>query len=296
MSTTTFPISLEVCEPYATRPGHRDVRLGVVALAEVLPDATTRLLAELALEEVEELRAAHLVATSRTEDRADEPADCDDVVPRPRSDRETCLAVLRVDARDVRVDDPDCLRPLRTLRTEECELLCEPGLGLRARPEQATRERKPEGVDPRRVDCRDASRAAEELHDQLPVGCRRPPRAEGDVLGRLPFDVGNSPPVARDRDACAGPFELDRTLAGGDAEGLPFEEAAQIGGLDVVAQSRETLVERDLVGRIPGECDAARLPGREHVPCLGGVIHRRRRAERCGGDRGARSGRNEESS
>jgi hypothetical protein len=55
-------------------------------------------------------------------------------------------------------------------------------------------------------------------------------------------------------------------------------------------------VERDLVGRIPGEFDAARLPGREHVPRLSGVVHRRRRAERCGGDRGARSGRNEESS
>ena len=93
-STTTFPISLELCEPYANRPGHGDVRLGVVPLAQVLPDAPTRLLPELALEQVEELRAAHLVASSGAEDRADQPADRDDVVPRPRSDREPCLAVL----------------------------------------------------------------------------------------------------------------------------------------------------------------------------------------------------------
>ena len=84
-----------------------DPRLRVVPLPQVLPDAPPLLLPEPTLERVQELRATHLVSAARAEDRADQRADRDDVVPRPAAQREPGGPVLRVDPRDVRVDDPD---------------------------------------------------------------------------------------------------------------------------------------------------------------------------------------------
>ena len=155
-------------------------------------------------------RAAHLVASSGTEDGAHQPADRDDVVARPRSDREPCTLVLGVDPGDVGVDDPDRLAALRTLRPQQRELRAEPRLRRRARPELPPGQREAEGVDARRVERRDAARAAQQLHDQLAVGRGRPARAEGDVLGGRPLDVRHAPPVAGDRDARARPLDLDR--------------------------------------------------------------------------------------
>lgn len=92
--------------------GQGDVRLGVVSLPEVLPGAPARLLPELPLEQVEELGATHFVAPAGPEDGAHQASHRDDVVPRPGRDRKTGLPVLRVDAGDVRVDDPDRKPPL----------------------------------------------------------------------------------------------------------------------------------------------------------------------------------------
>ncbi len=142
-------------------PWHGDVGLGIVPLAEVLPDTPAGLLPELALEEVEELGAAHLVAPSGSEDGAHQPADRDDVVARPRCDREPGSLVLGVDAGDVGVDDPDRLAALRPLRPQQRELLAESRLRRRARPELPPGQCEAEGVHARRVERGDAARAAQ---------------------------------------------------------------------------------------------------------------------------------------
>ena len=83
---------------------------------------------------------------------------------------------------------------------------------------------------------------------------------------------------------------------GAEPERLALEEPAQIGVLHVVAQPGETLVERDLVGRVLREDDAARLARREDVPCLRRVVGGRLRGDGAGCHRGARDGCGDESS
>src|SRR4029079_16228617 len=113
---------------------------------------------------------------------------------------------------------------------------------------------------------------AHQLSDQWVTARRGPAGAEGDVLGGRPLDVRHAPPVAGDRDARARTLDLRRRFPRREPERLSLEEPAQIGVLHVVAQARETLVERDLVGRVLREDDAARLARREDVPCLRRVV------------------------
>ncbi len=209
-------------------PRDGDACLGVVALTEVLPDPPTVLGPELPLQERQELRAPHLLTAARAEDRPDQPADRNDVVACPTPERQAGLAVLRVDPGDVGVDDPDGLAPSLPLGAEEAVLAGKERLGLRAGAEGPTREREPERVDAGRVERRDATGAAEQLHDQLPVGGGRPACAEGDVRGGPPPDVRHAPPVPRDRHPRAGPLRSHGSL-GAEAERRALEEPPQIG-------------------------------------------------------------------
>ena len=124
------------CEP-SSLPGDRDACLWIASLAEVFPDASPVLGAELSLERVEEPGAPHLVAAARAEHRPDQAADGDDVRPRPAGQRETGFAVLRVDPGDVRVDDPDRASPRLPSRPEQVELSREGRLRPGTRPERA---------------------------------------------------------------------------------------------------------------------------------------------------------------
>ena len=192
-----------------------------------------------------------------------------------RGERKTGLPVLRVDARDVRVDHANRDLALRTLGAEKIELPSEERLGLRARPERTTGEREAEGIDTGRVERGDAAGAAQELHDQLPVGGCRPAGAERDILRRSPLDVRHAPAVARDRETLARAFSAHSTL-GAEPEGRSLEVAPKGGVRDAVANRCQALVEGHLVGRVPREGYASGLSGRENVPRLGGVVPRRR--------------------
>ena len=143
------------------------------------------------------------------------------------------------------------------------------GLGRK----RLTRERERECIDPRRVERRDAPRAAEELHDELPVGSGRPPRAEGDVLCGAALHVRDAPSIARDGHAGARPLGANRLLRP-EAERLALEVAPEVGVRHPVASQGQPLVERDLVGRVLRERDPARLPRWKHVPGLRCVVLR----------------------
>jgi len=260
-----------------------DARLRVVALAQVLEHLATVLGAELLLEQREELRAAHLLPAAGAEDGAHQPADRDDVVPRPARDRQVRPPVLRVDPGHIGVDQADRGQTLRALGPEQVELLREPRLDGLARAERPAGQRERERVHAGRVERGQPARAAQELHDQLAIGRGRPASAESDVRRGPSLDVRDAPAVARDRHARARPLGANGALRP-QAERLALEVAPQVGVRDPVATCREALVERDLVGRALRQRNASRLPGRKDVPGLRGVVLRSRAGCGCGRD------------
>ena len=112
------------------------------------------------------------------------------------------------------------------------------------------------------------------------------PAPNATSSARAALDVRDAPPIARDGHAGARALGADRLLRP-ETERLALEVAPEVGVRDPVAPQRQPLVERDLVGRVLRERDAARLPGWKHVPGLRGVVLRA-----CGeGDRGRHGGR-----
>ena len=164
-------------------------------------------------------------------------------------------------------------RPLRTLRAEERELLRRAGppsaaLGRNGRPESASPKALTPGASSAAM--RPGPRRSSMISWRSAAVAQPAPKATSSAV--VPLTCGTPHRSRVIVTPCAGRSSCDRTLPGREAERLPLEEPAQIGGLDVVAQARETLVERDLVGRVLREGDAARLARREHVPRLRGVV------------------------
>ena len=124
-------------------------------------------------------------------------ADAIDVVGREPLCRDPLRPVVAVHAGRVRVDDRQDLAADDALRPERVDLVREERLGLRARHEGLPGERECERIEAGHVERGDARRAADELEQEAPVGCRHPAGAEGDVRLRLARHV-------RDAEACRG--------------------------------------------------------------------------------------------
>ena len=110
------------------RAGHGHRRLGVLHLAELIPDLTACGGAELVLQRVQVFGAPHLVAAGDAEDPSDQRGRGDEVVAVPRRDLQAGLLDVGVHARDERVDVRDDRPSLRALA------LRGPGTGRRGSP------------------------------------------------------------------------------------------------------------------------------------------------------------------
>ena len=264
------------------RAGHGDRRLGILHLAELVPDLTSFGGAQLVLQRVQVFGAAHLVAARDAEDPSDQRGRGDEVVAVPRRDLQAGLLDVGVHARDERVDVRDDRPSLRALALQDLVLGGEKVLGLLAGDEDPSGQGQAERVQAGHVQSGDARGAANELHQQVPVLSGHEARPEHHVRPRLAGDVRDIPLVPDDLQSLPAGV-LDPLRLALEPERLGLEEAVDVRGADGVPERRQRVVEGELVGRV--RAAVRRLPRRQDVEGDRGVVLRRLRARRRGHER-----------
>ena len=246
------------------KPARVDGRgFGVVRGTQVVEHCLALRPAKTLAQRVEEHRPPRLGAAVRPEPCGEQRADGYDVSCRVRRNRDVRLLEAGVEACHVRLDRRDhALASLPGLR-EQLHLLGQKRLALGARQERRAAERELRGVDAGDVERGGTSGPANELEQEATVLDGYQTCAVGDIRGRPARDVGHTPPVALDDEACARP-EYTRRLAD-ESQRRILEAAPEVFGPHAVEERRQALVELRLVVRVPVEDEAAVLPGWQDI-------------------------------